>query len=199
MTISSAQRGDKVEGWNDCPVVASPSNSLTSSLNKLGRRNNRLLHGSHPSDSSLLQLSPSGTSSSRFPSGVPSPVPTPGPVPGPGAPPMGPPQTLILDDSEKVGNLDGATGKQEISSAVVKNLLDDVLDSRGMSAKERQFYENKIPVDTLLSAHVSFVHSVLSRLQDGEPRAGIKKDLVAFMMQNDGVSSWCSALKKLIS
>lgn len=79
------------------------------------------------------------------------------------------------------------------------DLLEKVLTSRSLSEKEMTFYKTKIPVSTLSPDHQQFVAKLLQRVVDGDNQAAVKKELVLFMMCNDGVSTWCSALKKLIS
>lgn len=44
-----------------------------------------------------------------------------------------------------------------------------------------------------------FVHSLLIQYNSGVPIESLKQQIVEYMMVNDGVSSWCAPLKKLIT
>ncbi|MCH0629694.1 hypothetical protein JNB11_06940 [Kocuria palustris] len=182
MVLTSAQRGDKVEGWNDCPVVS--ASSLTSLVAKSKRT--RVYHSSN---NNLVSDLNHATVSSPPPSTASLAV---------ISPPTPPPTSLSTlslevppETEDKVTPL--------LKSLDPKELLEQVLAKTKLLDKEKAFYEAKIPLDTMNATHKEFVATLLGRALIGENLTVLKKDLVEFMVCSDGVSSWCSALKKILS
>lgn len=182
MVLTSAQRGDKVEGWNDCPVVS--ASSLTSLVTKSKRT--RVYHSSNNNLVSDLNFA---TVSSPPPSTASLAV---------ISPPTPPPTSLSTLSLEVPAETEDKVTPL-LKSLNPKELLEQVLAKTKLLDKEKVFYEAKIPLDTMNATHKEFVATLLGRALIGENLTVLKKDLVEFMVCSDGVSSWCSALKKILS
>ena len=181
MPLTKYQRGDTIEGWNDCPLPLARSGAPKKRV--LGR----LLYDSSR-ESSTVDLS-SETSSILTPTSktsssveLTSTPPTPAPV------------------SKQVPT-QPETQPQSATSVVdvetVKSKLDDVLSVPSqLPERELLFYKNKVlgHIDGLSRDHLQFLYHTLENVGD----ANLKKDVVQYMIANDGVSGWCSPLKKLL-
>lgn len=129
MTLTKYQRGDAMEGWNDCPtpISLSQNNSQVSLSGDEVRQKREEL---------LVQLG-------------------------------------------KVFELPLSLPEREL--AHYKNKL-----------------QNQIPV--VNEQHLPLIESVFSDLLAGDTNSSkLKLDVVDYMMNHDGVSSWCSPLKKIVS
>lgn len=53
-------------------------------------------------------------------------------------------------------------------------------------------------IDKLDDNHKNFIHGINQDIKQGTDKNILKNQIVEFMMVNDGVSSWCVPLKKLV-
>ncbi|ODV77152.1 uncharacterized protein CANTADRAFT_27505 [Suhomyces tanzawaensis NRRL Y-17324] len=178
MTLTKYQRGDQIEGWNDCPpMVMSRTSSSSSVLKSKSRRAaNPVAAASSRSSSGLLpsELSPTPTIATAIPTATSPATPT----------------SLSSDHSPEV----------------VAALIHSVLQKPSkLPERELAHYEQKLGahIKSLSLQHLDFIHSVTTRLlaviDSGESREDIKKEVLDYMILHDGVSLWCSPLKKIVT
>lgn len=200
MTLSSAQRGDPVEGWNDCPPMMMNTNGSSTSVNKMKKRAQRVGHNiNNNSNTSLLGIGGSlNMAASPSRSELP---PTPckvsqGGLSGPS--PLAS-NTQIKDDvdDDDVSTTTTDVGQLLESLFLAKSLLLD---------REHDHYAKKLKDvhSTLELNHMTFLVSVLQKV-DSAAKAkanaqipSIKSDVVQYMIMNDGVSGWCIPLRKVV-
>ncbi|KAI5950327.1 hypothetical protein KGF54_005144 [Candida jiufengensis] len=68
--------------------------------------------------------------------------------------------------------------------------------------RELNHYSLKLQntISTLNQDHLSFVNKVFDEILGHDVNSNqLKSEIVEYMMHNDGVSSWCSPLKKVVS
>ncbi|KAI5956686.1 hypothetical protein KGF57_003406 [Candida theae] len=129
MTLTKYQRGDAIEGWNDCPTPISLS------------KNN-------------WQISLSGDEIRQK-------------------------REELQDQLTKVFGL-----------------------QLSLPERERDHYKNKLQsqIHVVNQQHLPFIETVFRELLGNEPNSSkLKSDVVDYMMNHDGVSAWCSPLKKIVS
>jgi hypothetical protein len=113
----------------------------------------------------------------------------------PPTPTLPPPQPEA--QSQKQPQTQPQCGPSDVDVETVKSKLNDVLSVPSqLPDRELLFYKNKVlsHIDGLSQDHLRFLDQTLNRVED----ANIKKDVVQYMIANDGVSGWCSPLKKLL-
>ena len=202
MTLTKYQRGESIEGWNDCPVYI-PSSSSTSSLNSGSSRTSRKRPPrrlGHKIDGTPV------SSRSSTPVNVPTPTP---PIPS------GSLNSSInlKRDHEPTDNLSGEknqvnTGNNAaIDDTTINSMLDDLLrHPTTLQENEIKHYQNKLKgvVSTLNENDKVFLSDILVKVLrvppngDGRSTANIKQEILMYMMANLGVSTWCAPLKKTI-
>ncbi|KAK6454268.1 uncharacterized protein RJT20DRAFT_57470 [Scheffersomyces xylosifermentans] len=208
MTLTKYQRGDPINGWNDCPILSSSVNSSSTSLNKVGRKKFQRVGHSFDGNSTP---SPTLASTPRFTDSPPIPTSRPGSLP--------PSRTASISssviDTSFTASGEADTSSTESLSKVSPDeaieLLEKVLGfSYSLPERELTHYKAKLTtqIQTVSSAHLQYLNSVLEKLLEISQLNGnakvesldaAKKDVVQYMMKHDGVSSWCSPLKKIVS
>lgn len=195
MTLSSAQRGDPVEGWNDCPPMMMNANSSTASVNKSKKRAQRVGHNINSSSSTSLL----GLGSALLMGATPSRTEL----------PPGPLKLLsegVLPTSPLASNAQtGAVGGD--APADVQLLLETLFLAKSLLLdREHAHYVKKLKDanSTVDAKHKTFLVSVLDKVSSavGAKAADqipvIKGDVVQYMIVNDGVSGWCIPLRKIV-
>lgn len=202
MTLTKYQRGESIEGWNDCPVYI-PSSSSTSSLNSGSSRTSR------KRPPRRLGHNINGTpisSRSATPVSIPSPTP---PIPARNLS-----SSINLDRDLKPindppGKKDQADteGDTDIDDTSINTMLDDLLRHPStLQVNEIKHYQSKLKnvVSMLNGNDKLFLNDILVKVlrvpSDGYGRsiANIKQEILMYMMANQGVSTWCVPLKKTI-
>lgn len=197
MTLTKYQRGESIEGWNDCPVYI-PSSSSTSSLNSGSSRTSRKRpprRVGHNIDGTPIP-SPSAT-----PVGIPPPIP---PIPTRNLT-----SSINLQRDLKPTNipLDSKDHVDEVDDTTLNTMLDEVLRHPTMlQENEIKYYQNKLGnvVSSLNGNDKIFLGDILVKVlkvssdRDSKSIASIKQEILTYMMTNQGVSSWCAPLKKTI-
>ncbi|KAI5959786.1 uncharacterized protein KGF55_005018 [Candida pseudojiufengensis] len=136
MTLTKYQRGDPMEGWNDCPtpMMIRSQNSSQSSI---------------PTTKSTTKIRQDCDKED------------------------------VLKKLEKIFNL-------EIN----------------LPEKEKSHYETKLKntVSDMSQRDLGFINNVCEEILSSSPNLkNLKSEVVDHMMNNDGVSTWCSPLKKIVS
>lgn len=202
MTLTKYQRGESIEGWNDCPVYI-PSSSSTSSLNSGSSRTSR------KRSPRILGHNINGTLiSSRSATPVSIPTPTP-PIPARNLS-----SSINLErDLEPINNPPGKKdqadtgGDTVIDDTTINTMLDDLLrHPNTLQVNEIKHYQSKLKdvVSMLNDNDKLFLNDILVKVlrvpSDGYGRsiANIKQEILVYMMANQGVSTWCVPLKKTI-
>ncbi|CUM50213.1 unnamed protein product [Debaryomyces tyrocola] len=202
MTLTKYQRGESIEGWNDCPVYI-PSSSSTSSLNSGSSRTSR------KRPPRRLGHNINGTPiSSRSATPVSIPTPTP-PIPARNLS-----SSINLDrDLKPINNPSGkkdqadTEGDTDIDDTSINTMLDDLLRHPStLQVNEIKHYQSKLKnvVSMLKGNDKLFLNDILVKVlrvpSDGYGRsiANIKQEILMYMMANQGVSTWCVPLKKTI-
>lgn len=129
MTLTKYQRGDAIEGWNDCPSPMSLSKNSS-------------------------QVSLSG---------------------------------------------DEVRQKRQDLLALLGNVFDLPLS---LPEREMAHYRIKLQnqIQVVNEQHLPFIESIFNDLLNAQADSSkLKSDVVDYMMNHDGVSSWCSPLKKIVS
>lgn len=167
----------EIKGYNDCPVLDYQRTSSSSSL----KTRRRLV--SHNNSSTTLTSNTSTTSLNG-----PTPIPRPSSV-------------GLLKKTESQTSL--SAPKVEDSEIPNEELLDKLKEILKLetSLQEREFkhYEKRL-VDHLNKglnneSHKKVLYSSLENYQNKEQ---VKNDLIKFMLVNDGVSTWCLPLRKIL-
>lgn len=202
MTLTKYQRGESIEGWNDCPVYI-PSSSSTSSLNSGSSRTSRKRPPrrlGHNIDGTPI------SSRSATPVSIPTPTP---PIP-----PRNLSSSINLErDLKLINNFSGkkdevdTKGDTDIDDTTINTMLDDLLrHPTTLQVNEIKHYQSKLEdvVSTLNDNDKLFLNDILVKVLkvpsngDGRSIANIKQEILMYMMANQGVSTWCAPLKKTI-
>lgn len=186
MSLSKSQRGETTEGWNDCPppmirsrnasssslgkrrVYRIGSNSQDNSINSTTSLKQTCLNQRSSSNLSLSDLQPKNTPKLKS-------------------------QEIILDNSySQEIQLDHSVNLE----TVLKEFETFIQSPSKLSFKELDFYTNKIKkqLENLSSNHLQFLYQTIISKSDNNTKLSI----IEYMVVNDGVSSWCSPLKKLV-
>lgn len=204
MTLTKYQRGESIEGWNDCPVYI-PSSSSTSSLNSGSSRTSRKRpprRVGHNVDGTPIP-SPSATPVSILPT-IPPTIP---PIPT-----MNLTSSINLQNDFKPSNMllankDNVDTSCEVDDTTLNTLLDELLRHPTiLQENEIKHYQNKLGnvVSSLNNNDKIFLNDILVKVLkvssdgDGKSIANIKQEILTYMMANQGVSSWCAPLKKAV-
>jgi hypothetical protein len=186
MSLSKSQRGETTEGWNDCPPPMIRSrNASSSSLSKrrVYRVGSNLQDNSIDSTSSLKEKCLDQRSSSNLSL---CDLQT-------RKSPKLKSQEVIFDDSDsQVIQLDHSVNLE----TVVEEFETFIRSPSKLSSKELDFYTNQIKkqLENLSSNHLQFLYqTIISKSENNT-----KLSIIEYMVVNDGVSSWCSPLKKLV-
>lgn len=202
MTLTKYQRGESIEGWNDCPVYI-PSSSSTSSLNSGSSRTSR----KRPPRRLGHNIYGTPTSSrSATPVSIPTPTP---PIPTKNLS-----SSINLERDVKSINNSSVTESQadtgsgtDIDDKTINTMLDELLrHPTTLQVNEIKHYQNKLKdvVSSLNDSSKLFLNDILVKVlkvpSDGDGRsiANIKHEILLYMMANQGVSTWCAPLKKTI-
>lgn len=191
------QRGDLMEGWNDCPPPTLSRDSSSSSIStaRSKRRTPRLsglVSGTEPP-------TPRRVSGATAPPNGPPTVP-------PGAPPMG--RTALAASSILGSNLErllNTTGTESAAESFgdinqTPEKLQSILKGADLSANDETFFTKRIldVYPTLSENHKGFVSKIVHGLASGQESATLKGEILNYMMIHSGVSTWCVPLKKLV-
>lgn len=200
MTLTKYQRGESIEGWNDCPVYI-PSSSSTSSLNSGSSRASR-------------KRLPRRVSHNIDGTPIPSPSATPVSIP-PTIPPI-PTRNLtssinlqrdLKPNNIPLVNKDHFDMDPEVNDTTLNSMLDELLrHPTVLQENEIKHYQNKLGnvVSSLNDNDKIFLNDLLVKVlkasteRDSKSITNIKQEILAYMMANQGVSSWCAPLKKTV-
>lgn len=176
MTVSRSQRGEACEGWNDCPPMIRRDVSSTS-LPK--RRAHRIGSNYSSRDNSTNDLSSTLNALPVLP-----------PMPKPLSSPI---VSSVSSSQENVDHI--KTDPVSLDKVELEFESFTQLPTK-LSSKELDFYTNKIKksLESLSLQDLQFLSQTI--LAGNE--TGTRQSIVEYMVLNDGVSSWCSPLKKLI-
>ncbi|KAK6201216.1 uncharacterized protein RJT21DRAFT_1168 [Scheffersomyces amazonensis] len=199
MTLTKYQRGESMEGWNDCPAImmqASNNSSLTS-LSSRKRKvqltsisDNSLTGSLRSLDSiSIPPPPPSRSVSSSFTTQVPPP----------------PPSRSVSISSTITSVSEIEHESKTINKLDLIELLEKTLKfTNTMSERESQLCKSKLMTqfDILSNQHLIFINEILKTITDSTIDSllltKVKNDIIQYMMINDGTSAWCTPLKKII-
>ncbi|KAK6461623.1 hypothetical protein DFJ63DRAFT_186273 [Scheffersomyces coipomensis] len=192
MTLTKYQRGEQMEGWNDCPSVMmklSNNSSSSTSLNSLRKRrvgSGVSIYSINDSSSSLN----SGYPASRTPS-------------------------LSLDKIRSVSTTStticttpprssiSAPPQEPISKQELISQLTTVLElPTSMSEREIAQYKSKLTSQFEIISndnHMRFISRMFKFIESKTDIDSIKNDIVQYMMMNEGTSGWCTPLKKIVT
>jgi len=115
------------------------------------------------------------------------------------------PSTLSLKKSGSVSSIPNAAGVESSSGFNVSNdkllsKLKQILEIKS-TLPEREFkhYEKRL-LDRFTNGLDNESHKkvVLNALENFENKDQVKNDLIKFMLANDGVSTWCLPLRKVL-
>lgn len=196
MTLTKYQKGEAMEGWNDCPPDVmmlhsdtsssslSSTRSSSSSTRRKAKRVSMTFGGSNPS----LQTNQPGAANGLFTSI--------------NALPLGPPP------KSRVNPLPLSLVRKERDHNEVQGFLNAVTESPlSLSKEEIDDCKSKITsqmellnADKLMVLGDFLERTVLAqKTHDAVALTQIKTDIVKYMMANDGVSAWCTPLKRIVS
>ncbi|KAM9924942.1 hypothetical protein OXX59_004181 [Metschnikowia pulcherrima] len=186
--MTKYQRGELMEGWNDCPVPVPTSSSGTSSSTSSAKARKRMsrvpiIGGSNSSESSA--------SSSR--SSVMPPIPCSLPVP-----PKGPAKTTPSEAPTCIPA--DESGSDSFDAQQSEARLRDLIASAALADREKEFFEKRL-VDafpSLASPHQRFIAQVVDGVAAKAAGGALKTQVLNYMMMNSGVSTWGVPLKKLV-
>lgn len=172
--MTKFQRGELMEGWNDCPVplISSRNSSSTSvSSAKSRRRMSRIV----------------GTATD--PAGARGPPPS-----APSAPPLGLRTPLVASVIEPAA-LDAAA---DLDIEATGQKLRDIVSTSNVA--DADFFVKRLiePYETLEVAHKEFVTRIAQGIEAKQSITALKAQVLKYMMINSGVSTWCVPLKKLV-
>lgn len=201
MTLTKYQRGECIEGWNDCPIYI-PSSSSTSSINPGSSRTSRkrtprrLGHNINETPLSSRSTTPVSIS------------------PSPPLPARNVNSSINLGkdlkpiNNQSVSNNQANTGcNSDIEDANVSAMLEELLRRpTTLQENEIKHYQSKLAnvVSSLKSNDKFFLNDILIKVfndlsdRDDTALANIRQKILMYMMANQGVSHWCSPLKKTI-
>lgn len=182
--MTKYQRGDLMEGWNDCPPPSlsrdSSSTSISSTRSK--RRNPRL--------PGLGATAADAPAARRTPAAV------------PGAPPMArnllSTPSLLASESQVLDSVEPPVGTANVNETPQK--IAEVLKSSNLSEKDESLFTKKL-VDaypSLSESHKEFITQIVDQIVNKQQPSVLKGEILNYMMVNSGVSSWCVPLKKLV-
>lgn len=195
MTLTKYQRGESIEGWNDCPVL--PTNSSSSSLNSTS---------SKPSRKRLPRRISHNINGSTAPMSLPTTphIPTTPPIP----PILNQNLTSSINLVQQGDDLETKAPESmyvNLDDATINLELEELLHHpTSLQENEIRHYQNKLSniVSSLKQDDKIFLNSVLTRvLKDpinGGEKTIIKEEILAYMMAHQGVSGWCVPLKKIV-
>ncbi|WEJ95938.1 hypothetical protein PSN45_003469 [Yamadazyma tenuis] len=90
----------------------------------------------------------------------------------------------------------------DIAANVDIAMVVEELTSFPTSIPEKMLGQIKVKLtkasESMSSGSKQFVTEVLEQIKTGADSAILKSSIVEYMMVNDGVSSWCAPLKKLV-
>ncbi|RLV92498.1 hypothetical protein JA1_003187 [Spathaspora sp. JA1] len=217
MTLTKYQRGDAIEGWNDMPtnMMLSSSNNSTTSVNssissRSKKRISRIgMNFNDPGTNSNNSIG--GSSGANSPAGTTTgPVPIrgpPTPTPTNSAPPP-PPRKTSTSQQQAPQQQEQPVIVSDISPQQVISLLDQTLElPLSLPERELQHYKTKLTqlIPNLTTPHLLFLNEILDQVlkayksDDSTSKGQIKADVVKYMLNQEGVSAWCSPLKKIVS
>lgn len=201
MTLTKYQRGESIEGWNDCPVL--PTNSSSSSLNstsskpsrkRLPRRISHNINGSQASNGSTAPMSLPTTPH----------IPTTPPIP----PILNQNLTSSINLVQQGHDLETKAPESmdvNLDDETINLELEELLHHpTSLQEHEIRHYQNKLSniVNSLKQDDKIFLNNVLTKvLKDpinGGEKTIIKEEILAYMMAHQGVSGWCVPLKKIV-
>lgn len=111
------------------------------------------------------------------------------------------PTPLSLSKNNSQASLSGDEVRQKREELLEE--LVRVFDLK-LSLPERELghYKSKLQnqIQTVNEQHLPFIDTIFKELLGAAPNsANLKSEVVEYMMNHDGVSSWCSPLKKIVS
>lgn len=165
--MTKFQRGELMDGWNDCPTLPTLSRESSSSSLSSARSKKRScrVYGLG-SDPGLRR--------------VPTPILSSGP------PPM--PSSTVVSECEEI----------DVSSTREK--LITMVTTSGLSEQNVSFYDKHLVAvyDTLQPEHQLFISKIVEGLIRKDPTNVLKGSILAYTMNNSGISTWSVPLKKLV-
>ncbi|EGW30074.1 uncharacterized protein SPAPADRAFT_63692 [Spathaspora passalidarum NRRL Y-27907] len=123
-------------------------------------------------------------------------------------PASAPPRKISTSIAQQEPTASESAKTSSITSDQVISLLDQTLElPLSLPERELAHYKTKLnqSIPSLASNHLSFLQDILSRLlsaykeDHAQAKAKIKADVVEYMMNQEGVSLWCSPLKKIVT
>ncbi|GEQ72829.1 hypothetical protein JCM33374_g6517 [Metschnikowia sp. JCM 33374] len=178
--MTKYQRGELMEGWNDCPVpVSTTPKGVADKTSKARKRISRLpVVGSQPNSSESFA---GGSSRSSLMPPMPSTLPP---------PPKAAPRAGAIE----------AVAEEELDFQENEAKLRKLVESAELSDKDKEFFSKRL-VDAFPSLdpqHKTFVSQIVNGLAAKDASGPLKTQILNYMMANSGVSMWCVPLKKLV-
>lgn len=180
--MTKYQRGELMEGWNDCPP---PIGSRDSSSSTVGSIRSKRRPARPPAASEPTPAPPSGP-----PSGPPRTVP----------PKLAPPPAGPRAHAPAAQPSSFAPESSDIDLEATPGLLRQILADSGLEEKHQTVFIKRVveAYPQLEAHHQRFVSEVALQLSRQQDRSGTKSDILKYMMVHNGVSTWCVPLKKLV-
>lgn len=177
-TMTKYQRGELMEGWNDCPP---PMGSRDSSSASVGSVRSKRRPARPPAGSDSARAPPTGPARTVPPMLVP---PTSGPRP---------PAAVAAAPENR-------SEPSDIDLGATPALLRQILADSGLEEKHQTVFVKRVveAYPQLGAQHQKFVSEVAVQLSRQQDSSSIKSDILKYMMVHSGVSTWCVPLKKLV-
>ncbi|EEQ36868.1 predicted protein [Clavispora lusitaniae ATCC 42720] len=179
--MTKYQRGELMEGWNDCPpppLSSRESSSTSVSSARSKRRTQRLPVISGESTTPRAPVARGGLS----------------------APPVSGPPTSVSPAPSSESVRPETSESKEVDIEATPDKLRQAVEQSNMDQKQQEFFLKRViePYDQLDQPHKEFISEVAQSILAKEEIAKIKGEILKYMMVHNGVSTWCVPLKKLV-
>ncbi|OBA22067.1 hypothetical protein METBIDRAFT_39433 [Metschnikowia bicuspidata var. bicuspidata NRRL YB-4993] len=184
--MTKFQRGELMEGWNDCPIPVPASNSGAPSASATLKARKRMYRLSAVGG---LQNSSESSVASSTRSLMMPPIPSTLPPPATTAP-----KAAALDAQPE------ETKEPTTDFSACETKLRGLVESAEIPLREKEFFTKRL-VDvfpSLALPHKQFISQVVDGIVAKEPSGTLKTRVLNYMMVNSGVSVWGVPLKKLV-
>lgn len=178
--MTKYQRGELMEGWNDCPVPLLLSRSSSSSSVSSAKSRKRMSRMVAPATTAA----PDTAAARRGPPSA-----------------LAPPPVSARDQPAAPGTAQPAAGEENtLNTEATGETLRSIVAARALPERDAEFFAKRLiePYEALGAEHKAFVTRIVNGLAASEPSAKLKGEVLNYMMVNSGVSGWCVPLKKLV-
>lgn len=204
MTLTKYQRGDQAEGWNDMPLIMMNASQLHSTTPKPRRKATRVAHNLNSSTPyvsyPMLATPPSSHSlpTSSFPSSASLVTPR---ISSSNStlllPPTKPPCHAPVSLSSEQAHVSRLN--EFCSPAQVNEVLREFSKESSLTTIEYNACVEMLIslLDSLTVPQLLFCQEILTLAMNNTPQQ-VRSEVVNYMMLNNGVSSWCIPLRRLV-